>query len=230
MDAIILAGGKGTRLRPITLEIPKPLLTVKRKPIISYLVDMFWRHGIENIHIVVNHAHEDDFRFWKMRYHSGQNIFFSVENEALGTFGAIMPLKDKLSGTSFFVTNGDELKDVDLSELANHHEKSGHVATIALATVADPKQYGVAICQEGKISDFLEKPENPPSNLISSGLYVLDKKIFDYFPHKRLEFAMLEKNLFPQLAKEKNLGGFEFSGKWHDCGTLERWENAINNW
>lgn len=230
MDAIILAGGKGTRLKPITLEIPKPLLTVKRKPIISYLVDMFWRHGVENIHIVVNHAHEDDFRFWKMRYHSGQNIFFSVENEALGTFGAIMPLKNKISGVSFFVTNGDELKDVNLSELAAHHEKSDYIATIALAKVENPKQYGVAICENGKILEFLEKPENPPSNLISSGLYILDKKIFDYFPHKSLEFAMLEKNLFPQLAKEKNLGGFEFSGKWHDCGTFERWENAINNW
>lgn len=230
MDAIILAGGKGTRLHPITLEIPKPLLTVKRKPIISYLVDMFWRHGIKNIYIVVNYAHEDDFKFWKMRYHPGQNISFSIEKEALGTFGAIMPIKDRLSSESFFVTNGDELKDINLSELATRHKKSGHIATIALATVQDPRQYGVAICENGKIIDFLEKPENPPSNLISSGLYMMDKKIFDYFPHQDLQFAMLEKNLFPKLAEERNLGGFEFSGKWHDCGTFERWENAINNW
>lgn len=231
MDSIILAGGKGTRLHPITLEIPKPLLTVKRKPIISYLADMFHEHGVKNIHVIINHAHEDDFKFWKTRYHSGQNIFFSIEREALGTFGAIMTIKEKLTcNEPFFVTNGDELKDINLTDLANFHNQNKNLATIALAKSLNPHQYGVAICENDKIINFLEKPENPPSDLISSGLYIMDKKIFEYFPHKELQFAMLEKDLFPQLAEERQLGGFKFTGKWHDCGTFERWEEAINNW
>lgn len=232
MQAIILAGGKGTRLHPITLEIPKPLLTVRKKPILSYLVDMFQKNGVKEIRIVVNHAHEDDFRFWKMRYHSGQNIFFQIEQEALGTFGALMPIKDFIKkGEPFFVTNGDELKDVNLKKFLAFHKNNDSTASIALAKVEDPRQYGVAICDKDKIVEFLEKPENPPSKFISSGLYLLDKKIFDHYPHgKKIAFSMIEKDLFPKLARQNKLYGFKFDGGWHDCGTFDRWENAIKNW
>jgi len=232
--AIILAGGKGTRLYPITKEIPKPLLPIKKKPIINYLIELFQNYGIEEIAVLINTEFKEDFKWWEKRYYNSVDseksfkIKLQEETKPLGTFGGLYFLREWIGNDSFFLTNGDELKKIDLVEMNKFHQKMKTPATMALVKVSNPEHYGVAICKNGKIEKFLEKPENPPSQYVSSGIYLLTPEIFNY--HPGLEFAMIEKDLFPKLAKENKLAGFEFNGKWMDCGNWQRYEKALNEW
>lgn len=228
VKAVILAGGKGTRLYPITYEIPKPLLPVKGKPIISHLTNLFLESGIKDIFVLISKDSKDDFYWWKKRYHPKENIDFIEENEPLGTFGGLLLVKEKLAGCDFFLTNGDELKKLDLKKMQEFHDSRQEIATIALVEVENPQDYGVVLCNSGRAKEFLEKPKNPPSKFINSGLYLLSSEIFKY--HPGLKFCMIEKDIFPKLAQEGKLAAFQFQGKWTDCGTWERYEKAIKEW
>jgi len=226
--AVILAGGKGTRLYPLTKEFPKPLLPIKRKPILNYLVDLFYSYKIKEIAILIDREFRKDFNWWKKRYYPKRKIQLIEEKKPLGTFGGLWYLKDWIGKDYFFFSNGDELKKINLSEMQNFHQKFKLPATIALVKVPDPQNYGVVICKNGIVKEFLEKPKDPPTQYISSGLYMLTPEIFNYHPGP--EFSMIEKDLFPKLAKEKKLAGFKFNGKWMDCGTWERYSEALKNW
>jgi len=228
MKAVILAGGKGTRLYPVTKEIPKPLLTIKRKPIINYLVDLFQEQGIKDIAVLIDKDFREDFDWWQRRYFPKNNIKIVEETKPLGTFGGLYFLKDWLLDEPFFLTNGDELKRIDLKKMADFHQKLKMPATIALVKVSDPQHYGVVICKDGKVQEFLEKPEKPVSSYVNSGLYLLNPEILEN--HLGPQFLMIEKDLFPKLAKEQKLAGFKFQGKWTDCGTWERYNKALSNW
>lgn len=239
--AVILAGGKGARLYPVTKEIPKPLLPINRKPIISYLVDLFYSQGIKDIAVLINKDFREDFDWWQKRYYplvgSGQvpKIKLVEEEKPLGTFGGLCFLKNWIGKSSFFFTNGDELKRIDLKKMNEFHQRLKTPATIALVEVSDPEHYGVVICKDEKVEQFLEKPKNPPSKYINSGLYLLSSEIFNYLPRDKTgypgsRFLMIEKDIFPKLAKEKRLAGFKFQGKWTDCGTWKRYEKALLDW
>lgn len=233
--AVILAGGKGTRLYPVTKEIPKPLLPIHKKPIINYLVDLFADSGVKDIAVLIGKNFRDDFEWWAKRYYgesilakSSPNITIFEETEALGTFGGLWFLKKWIGDSPFFMTNGDELKDINLAKMADFHGKVNPVGTIALVKVPNPQDYGVVVCNSNRVKEFIEKPQNPPSKYINSGLYLLSPRIFDYHPGPK--FLMIEKDVFPNLAKEKKLAGFKFNGKWMDCGTWERYEDALSRW
>lgn len=228
LKAVILAGGKGTRLYPISREIPKPLLPVQRKPIINYLVDLFWNQGVKKIAILINEDFREDFVWWKKRYYPDYDILFSEEREPLGTFGGLWYLKDWVGEGCFFLSNGDELKEIDLLEMARFHQKRKPVGTISLVEVENPQDYGVVVCRDGIVQKFLEKPKDPPSNYISAGLYFLSPEVFAYHPGPG--FSMVETDLFPKLVEEKKLAGFKFQGKWMDCGTFSRYERALKEW
>ncbi len=228
LKAVILAGGRATRLYPITYEVPKPLLPVRRKPIINYLVDLFLKESIGDIFVLISKDFREDFDWWKKRYYPKNNIQLVEEAEPLGTFGGLWHLKEKLSSGSFFLTNGDELKKISLKEMADFHQEKGAPATIALVKVPNPQDYGVVLCKRGMVSEFLEKPKNPPTKYINSGLYLLNGEIFKY--HPGLKFSMIEKDLFPRLAREGKLAGFKFQGNWADCGTWERYSKALKEW
>jgi NDP-sugar pyrophosphorylase family protein len=231
MKAVILAGGKGTRLYPLTLEVPKPLITVQKRPIISHQTDLFSRSNVDEFFILINKDHIDDFSRWQREFARDLKINFIIEQEALGTFGGLPQIKERIGGEPFFMTNGDELKNLNLRQMADFHKSHNGIATIALVEVENPSAYGVAVCdEENKICRFLEKPENPPSRYISSGLYLLDPEIFNYYPYDKPAFSMVEKDLFPKLANEGKLFGHKFQGQWFDCGTFERWEKAIKDW
>jgi NDP-sugar pyrophosphorylase family protein len=157
-----------------------------------------------------------------------------VEEEPMGTLGLwAYNLHTWTGNDPFFLTNGDELKEVDLSAMAEQHKNSGAVATIATMEVDNPQEYGVIVFDGHLIKEFLEKPKNPPTNFISSGLYLIDPAIRDYLSEelgRGEKFLMIEKHLFPKLAADKKLGAFKFKGKWFDCGNLNRWEKAIKEW
>lgn len=226
--AVILAGGKGTRLYPITKEIPKPLLPVAKKPILNYLVDLFLEYNVNNIALLVNHNFREEFEWWKKRHFPNRKIAIFEEAKPLGTFGGLHFLKDWVGKEHFFVTNGDELKDLDLRKMSEFHLGRKAVGTIALVRVPSPQNYGVVLTRGHFVEAFLEKPENPPSKYINSGLYLLSPEIFAEHPGPK--FLMFEKDVFPRLAKEGKLAGFKFCGKWMDCGTWERYEQALKEW
>lgn len=243
MKAVILAGGFGTRLRPVTLETPKPLLTVKRKPILNHLLELFSRHAINEPILLIHKDHQEDFKWWRKRYENNlpPKLRIAVEPEPLGTFGGLKELMPDLQET-FILSNGDELKDFHLTNLIKTHRenKNQPVGTIALVAVPNPSDYGVPVLDptltEGKygasglIREFLEKPKDPPSKFISSGLYVLEPEVFNYADWSK-GYLMIEKDIFPKLAAVGKLAGYKVEGgRWFDCGTFERWEQAIKEW
>ena len=179
--AIILAGGQGTRLRPVTLEIPKPLVPVQGVPILTWLVRLFTNYGVDDITVIYPTKWKQAFIDWK-----NLGVTLYEEKEPMGTMGAIVHDLD-VGSDPIFVTNGDELKGLDLQKLAKFHLHQTNSnpdlgATIALVRVPNPSDYGVAEIEGNLISKFHEKPKNPPTDLISSGLYLINPSTFQIPP------------------------------------------------
>ena len=234
MFFVILAGGKGTRLYPVTKETPKPLLTVQKKPIINYLVNLFFKYFPKGaILVLISREHETDFNTWRNRYYHDARILISSEAYPLGTYGSLSARGEYFGqDDDFFVTNGDELKNVNLKEMYEFYKKSKNDRTlgcIALTKVKDVVQYGTVATRGDKITEFKEKSKKPLSEYINSGLYILNELIFgrDALEGK---FSMLETDLFPELARSGHLLGYKFKGQWLDCGTFPRWDYAIKYW
>jgi NDP-sugar pyrophosphorylase family protein len=228
--AVILCGGKGTRLRPITHEIPKPLIPVQGKPLIEHLIDLFKKYDINEVILSVGYKGDKVKEYFGDGRKFGVKISYIEESEdaPLGTAGPLKKGRAMLTDT-FIVTNGDELKDINLEEMYDIHKNNKAAATIALTTVPDPSLYGVAQLSGSKILRFIEKPpkEKAPSNLINSGLYILEPSIIDLIPDGK---AMLEKDVFPIVAHNGGLFGYPFSGQWFDTGNMDRYERALKEW
>jgi len=226
--AILLLGGKGTRFRPITYELPKALLPVQGKTVPEHLIDLFKKYNITDLIFSVGYKAKQIMDYYGDGSKYGVNITYVEETEPLGSAGAIKLAKDILDET-FIVTNGDELKDIDLEEMFLFHKQNQALVTAALTTVDDPSAYGVAKLEGNRILEFVEKPkkEEAPSNLINSGLSIWDPSVLDIIPEG---FSMYEQDVFPKLAAEKKLFGYPFSGQWFDTGTPERYERAIKLW
>ena len=229
MKGFILAGGNGTRLYPITLETPKPLVTVHNVPVLSYLVDLYLSNGVDDIRINIQQKHFQNFKKWKEDCFPNKNIEFVIELEPSGTFTPLMKTEKEWFSETIVVSNGDELKELDLKKMIDWHNKQEGIATIGLIKVENAKSYGSVKLEENKIIKFGEKSETPLSSYISSGLYIMNPEIKEYFP-KDAKFSMLEEDLFPVLARKEKLFGYKWQGQWQDVGTLERWEQAIKNW
>ena len=226
--AVILAGGLGTRLRPITYEIPKALIPVHGRPLTEHLIDLFKKHDIKNITLAVGHMRDKIQAYFQNGEKLGVSLNYIEETEPVGTGGPLLLGKHLLTET-FICSNGDELKKIDIQKMLALHRKTGAIATIALIRVEDPSQYGVARVDGEKILEFVEKParETAPSNLINSGFYIMEPCVINYITPG---FCMLEKIVFPKLAAEGKLFGFVSDGQWFDTGTMERYEKAIKEW
>ena len=224
--AVLLVGGKGTRLMPLTEKVPKALLPIHGKTITEHLFDLIKKYGIREAVLCVGHLKD------KIKEHFGDGSKFGIsityveENEPLGTAGPLKLAKNYLKD-SFIVSNGDELKDINIPRMFRLHKRKDALATIALTTVDDPSHYGVARLDGSRIIEFVEKPTNAPSNLINAGFYILEPEVIDMIPDG---FSMLEKDVFPKLAKLGRLRGFPFSGQWFDIGNIERYKLAEKKW
>ncbi len=236
-EAVVLAAGKGTRLYPLTKSIPKQLLPFKNKTIIEYILEWLKINNIEKV-IIIQGRSEDKFddrikEFLGNGERYGINIIYTHAYTGQGTAHALKQAEKFIENDTFLVTNGDELKDISIHKFSESHHNNDAFITIALTTVEDPSAYGVARMEGFKILEFIEKPkkEEAPSNLISSGTYIMNKKVFSMIPEGELNFGwMLEKDIFPKVAKEGKLYGYIFSGQWFDTGTFERYEKALEGW
>jgi len=224
----ILAGGKGTRLKPITHEIPKPLVPLHEKPIMEHTIDLFKKFGIKDILISIGYKGDKIKEYFGNGKRFGVNIRYIEEKEPMGTGGPLNLAKQYLTGT-FVMCNADELKDINLDEMYLSHKESNGVGTIALTTVEDPSKYGVAKLRGNRVLEFIEKPkkEEAPSKLINSGLYILEPSVLNFIPEGS---CSIERDVFPKIAAAGQLFGYHFEGQWFDTGDMERYERAIREW
>jgi NDP-sugar pyrophosphorylase family protein len=200
MKALILAGGYGKRLRPLTEEVPKPLIEVAGKPILGWQIELYKRHGIKEIVLAVGHLKEKMIERVGSGSKYGVRIVYVVEDEPLGTGGAIKNAEAALKGEEMFaVSNGDVITNLDVSKLCKALEESDAVAAMSLVPLPSP--YGIVLTDEsGRVKEFKEKPKLP-DYWINAGIYCMRPEIFEYLP----ESGDIEKTAFPQLAKEGKL-------------------------
>ncbi len=222
MKAIILAGGLGTRLRPLTYSVPKPLIPLLGKPLIRYIIDALPAQ-VDTVVLAVSYmkdALEDYFKSVDL----GRRVILINETEPLGTGGAIRNASDHLDGT-FLAFNGDIVSSLDLKALLKFHREKEGIATLSLWQVPDPSAFGVVkLNAGGRVLRFQEKPrpEEAVSNLINAGAYVFEEDILDFIGPGKVS---IEKEVFPKLLNE-GLYGTRFQGYWVDCGTREALLNA----
>jgi mannose-1-phosphate guanylyltransferase len=225
MQALILAGGEGTRLRPLTETVPKPVLPLAGRPHIAYVIDWLVGHGVDDVVISCGHLAEGVRR--ALDGIDGPPVRYADEPDPRGTAGAIRFASEQL-GDRFLVFNGDVLCDLDLGALLSLHDEAGARATIALYPVEDPSAYGlVRRHDDGEITEFLEKPD--PAEIdtdeINAGAYVLERSVLEEIPPDRE--VSIEREVFPKLVGE-GLYGRRLDGYWIDIGTPERFRQA--NW
>lgn len=216
MKAMVLAAGLGTRLRPLTYEIPKPMVPVLDRPVMAHIVDLLDRHGVEQI--VANLHYFPD----TIRKYFGDRIVYREEAELLGTAGGVRNCADFLADDSFLIISGDALTDIDLSRFVARHKEAGGVATLAVKRVADTREFGVVLHDsDGRITGFQEKPapEEALSDLGNCGIYLFEPEIFDYFPDK--PFVDWANDVFPALlAQDVPFHIHEIDEYWNDVGSL----------
>ena len=204
MKAMALAAGKGTRLFPLTGEIPKPMAPVVNTPIIEHIFDLLAGHGIEEVYVNVHYladalleAYGEESRV------NGMTVHLERESELLGTAGGVKRLADRFDDT-FVVVSGDALTDVNIKELVEYHKEKGALATIALRWVYDTSEFGVVeVDEEGNIQGFQEKPspEEAISTLANTGIYVFEPRALDYIPEGTF-FDFAERRV-PQVTGER---------------------------
>jgi mannose-1-phosphate guanylyltransferase len=210
--AVVLVGGEGTRLRPLTYETPKSMLPVMNRPFLEHQVDHLRRHGVDRIVLACGYRPD------AIRAHFGDALEYAVEPEPLGTGGAIA-FAARAIGETFVVANGDVLTDLDLTALVAFHRERRARMTIALHPVDDPSRYGVVVTDaEGAVTAFVEKPApgTIAANTINAGTYVVEPDVLDLIPEGRA--VSVEYEVFPELVGD-GLYAHSFTGYWRDIGT-----------
>src|SRR5947209_1951529 len=200
MQALILAGGEGTRLRPLTSTIPKPVVPLANRPHMAFMIEWLRRHGVDDAILACGFMAADVRRVLGDGETLGVRIRYVEEPEPLGTGGALRYAGDLLA-ERFLMLNGDVLSDFDISAQLEQHARTGARATLALCPVDDPSAYGlVHLNEDGSVSEFLEKPssEEFDSNLINAGIYVLERSVVDEMPPPGTA-SSIERDVFPKL-------------------------------
>ncbi len=227
MKAVVMAGGSGSRLRPLTIERPKPMVPIVNKPALSHILDLLKRHQITEVVITVQYLADFIQDYFGDGSSLGMRIHYSVEETPLGTAGSVKNAQAFLDDT-FLVISGDALTNFDLSKLADYHKSKDTLATLALYNWANPIDYGVInLDNDGQIVRFQEKPSRGSimSDYINTGIYILEPEILDFFEANTLfDFA---KDLFPMLHEQGyHLYGYIAEGYWCDIGNIPEYLQA----
>jgi len=225
--AIILAGGLGTRLRPLTLETPKPLLPIKGKPMIEHTINQLRDHGIKNVILSIGYKADQIKEYFGNGSKFGVNITYSIEEQPLGTGGAVKQAAANLT-ESFILAWGDNLMDVDYTKMAEAFDNHNTKITMALTPRNDVEHFGVAQLEGHKIAFFVEKPkrEEAPTNLINAGAFVVDPDVLQRLPEGK---SSIERDLFENLAYLGQVSAYQHEGQWFPTDNMEKYQNACDN-
>jgi mannose-1-phosphate guanylyltransferase/mannose-1-phosphate guanylyltransferase/phosphomannomutase len=217
MKAMVLAAGLGTRLRPLTFELPKPMVPVLDRPVMAHIVDLLDRHGYDEV-IANLHYFPDTIRDY-----FGDRIVYREEPELLGTAGGVRNCADFLADGTFLIISGDALTDIDLGAFVARHKAAGGIGTLAVKRVQDTREFGVVLHDaDGRITGFQEKPDPAEalSDLGNCGIYLFEPEIFDYFP--RQPFVDWANDVFPALLEhDVPFHIHEIDEYWNDVGSLD---------
>lgn len=239
--AVIIAGGEGTRLRPLTFEMPKALLPFHGKPILDFAIDLFFQHDAHNIWFAIGGRHERQILdkypgnpFWLDRDTQTHAI---IRLDTGGWLNRLSQHEGQMASFNddFFACNADNLVNFNLKEALKEHIAKKNVATLICVKVPDVREYGSVHIQDGKIKSFEEKKKSriKKSGYINSGYYIFSPKIYKYvqtFKRDLNQPFSLEHELFPLLAKEGVLGAVKSDKQWFDTGTFDRWDKAYRDW
>lgn len=224
MQAIVLCGGMGSRLRPLVNSVPKPMAEIAGRPFLEYLIGQLRRDGFTDVVLCAGFMATELERHFGTGEAWGVKIGYSVEREARGTAGALKLAEPMLVGDRWLVMNGDSLFNVSLRELAEAHARNPAPVTIALARVADAHRYGGVTCApDGRITAFEEKPDASAPGLINGGVYIIERPVLGLIPADRP--ASLERDVLMQLAGD-GIRGVVFDGYFIDIGTSEDYLRA----
>ena len=224
MKAVILVGGKATRLLPLTANVPKAMVPVVNEPFIGYAIRNLVGHGLKDIVLAQGHLAQPIESYLGDGAYFGARLTYSFEDKPLGTAGAFKNAERFVDGT-FAGLNGDIFTDLDLAAMIDFHKRRGAVATISLTPVEDPTAYGlVETDTEGRVRRFLEKPkpEEITTNMINAGTYILEPSVLDLIPPG--VSVSIEREVFPRLLSEgKPVYGFASTAYWLDFGTIDKY-------
>jgi mannose-1-phosphate guanylyltransferase len=216
MKAMVLAAGLGTRLRPLTYEIPKPMVPVLDRPVMAHILGLLRQQGFDQVIANLHHFPE------AVKGYFGDRIEYRYEEELLGTAGGVRNVADFFGDDLIVVISGDALTDIDLTALVGRHRETGGIATLTVKRVENTREYGVVIHDaEGRIQGFQEKPDPAEalSNLGNCGIYCFSPEIFDYFPER--PFADWANDVFPALLEnDVPFHIYETPDYWNDVGSL----------
>ncbi|HVX18069.1 MAG TPA: sugar phosphate nucleotidyltransferase [Acidimicrobiales bacterium] len=227
MKAVIMAGGEGTRLRPLTSNVPKPMLPLANRPMMEHIVALLRHHGVDEIVVTVAYLANAIRTYFGDGSEFGVRMVYAIEENPLGTAGSVRNAMEELD-ERFLVISGDVLTDIDLTQIVEFHDDRGALATIGLVAVENPLEFGIVITNpDGSIQRFLEKPTwgQVFSDTINTGIFVLEPRIFEYIEADRpVDFSS---EVFPALLKAgEPLFGAVGEGYWEDVGTLEAYVKA----
>src|SRR5438094_1009936 len=227
MRAVVMAGGEGSRLRPLTSNQPKPMVPVVGKPCMEHILELLREHGLNDVIVTVAFLPQAIRSYFGEGETLGMQIGYSVEESPLGTAGSVRLTAKQLDET-FLVISGDALCDVDLSALVAFHKERGAAVTIGLKSVENPLEFGIVVTDdEGRVESFLEKPSwgQVFSDTINTGIYVMEPEVLKHVPADRpYDFS---KELFPYLLEMgRPIYGHVMGGYWQDIGNLDQLRQA----
>lgn len=227
MRAVIMAGGEGTRLRPLTCNLPKPMVPIVNRPMMEHILNLLKRHGFTRIASTLWYLPDHVTGYFQDGAPFGVSMEYYIERQPLGTAGSVKNAGQSLTGT-FVVMSGDALTDIDLSAAIAFHKKKGSLATLILTRATNPLNYGVVLtAKDGRITQFLEKPtwSQVFSDTVNTGIYVLEPEVLDLVPpRQKVDFSQ---DVFPELLRRgAPLYGYVAAGYWSDVGNLEVYRQA----
>lgn len=228
VKAVVMAGGEGSRLRPITLNLPKPLVPIANRPIMGHIIDLLKQHGITEIVTTLHYLADEIQNVFGDGSEDGVTITHSLEDTPLGTAGAVKQAENHLSQGTFVIISGDALTDCDLTKAIEFHRANKSLATLVLSRVPNPLEFGIVMTKgDGRVERFLEKPGwgEVFSDTVNTGIYILEPEIFNYIqPHTNTDWS---KDVFPKLLEEdRPMFGYIMDQYWCDVGTLEQYREA----
>jgi NDP-sugar pyrophosphorylase family protein len=225
MKAIILVGGQGTRMRPLTDHLPKNIVPLCGTSFLTYQIEYLKKAGIKEIVFSIGYRPQDIKKVYGNGRKLGVQIHYAVEKEPLGTAGAVKNAEKFVKGSPVVVLNGDILTDIPLKKMIGFHRKNKNIATLGLFRVEDPTAYGLVLLDsKARITQFLEKPTatEAVTDTINAGVYVFEPDVFNFIP-AGVNYSA-ERGLFPGLLQAKQLfGGFVWKGYWQDIGTPRKY-------
>lgn len=226
MKAVVLAAGVGSRLDPLTTQLPKPMAPVANRPMLEHLLLLLQRHGITDVYSNLHYLPDSILNYFAQGYKTTSTPKFELEKVLSGDAGGVRLFAKHLSDGTFLVVMGDLVTDTDLDYIVGEHKRSGAIATIGLKKVADVSQFGVVVQDSQRlITGFQEKPtpDEALSHLVSTGIYVLEPKVFEHIPSSgAFGFG---RQLFPLLVKQGlPVLGVEIKGYWSDAGTIKQYQ------